>query len=183
VDPLNSHPDEMPLALPPDWLLQAAAKAAPRDPRPAERVPVERIMAKALEMIQAGSGRNDTGLFFFTQLRDNGYSRDEAVMHLRDWVAKANEAAPGQGRYTMKEAEATLRSAYRRESREPWDEPERESHADILLGLIPDFEYVHSGAGRDSYVRMLIGDHREVWKVDPKAPRVREILTHRFLML
>ena len=35
-------------------------------------------MAKALENIQAGSGRNDAGLWFFAQLRDNGYSRDEA---------------------------------------------------------------------------------------------------------
>ena len=90
---------------------------------------------------------------------------------------------PGQDRYSMREAEATLRSAYRREARDPWDEPEKEkeSHADILLKLIDDFEYFKSGPANEAYVRMVVGDHREVCKVDDKSPKVREILTHRFL--
>ena len=138
-------------------------------------------MATALEKIQAGAGRNDAGLWFFVQLRDNGYSRDEAFLHLRDWVAKANEATPGQDRYTDEEAEATLRSAYKREARDPWDEPETESHADILLKLIDDFKYFKSGPANDGYVRMVIGDHQEVWRVDAQGPKVREVLTHRFL--
>jgi hypothetical protein len=140
-------------------------------------------MAKALENIQAGAGRNDAGLWFFAQLRDNGYSRDEAVQHLRQWVARANEATPGQDRYSIKEAEASLRSAYRREARDPWTEPEpeKESHADILLKLTDDFDYFKSGPANDAFVRMAIGDHKEVWPVSAKHPRVREVLTHRFL--
>jgi hypothetical protein len=82
----------------------------------------------------------------------------------------------------MREGEATLRSAFKREAREPWDEPEKESHADILLKLTEDFDYFKSGPGNDAYVRMVIGDHKEVWPVSPKHPKVREVLTHRFLM-
>lgn len=187
VTPLELHRNQIPLSVPPDWLLEAAGNRKPKPTArnaqpPAERPPVERIIAKALEMIQAGSGRNDAGLWFFAQLRDNGYSRDEAVVTVRDWVAKANEATPGQDRYTMREAEATLRSAYSKEARDAWGESEKESHADILLKLIDDFEYFKSGPANDAFVRMVIGDHKEVWKVDPKAPKVREVLTHRFLM-
>ena len=177
--PATTHRNDIPLTLPPGWLLEAAAsrkpKATARPPRPtAERPPVERIMVKALEMIQAGSGRNDAGLWFFAQLRDNQYSKDEALLTMRDWVAKANEATPGQDRYTMREADATLRSAYKRDARDPWDEPEKESHADILLKLTEDFEYFKSGPANDAYVRMVVGDHREVWKVDAKSPKVRK---------
>lgn len=186
VSPLTEHRDRIHLPIPPGWLLEDAAtkqtKSGTRAPRPdAERVPVDRIMVKALEKIGAGSGRNDAGLWYFSQLRDNGYSRDEAVVTLRDWVAKANEATPGQDKYTMREADATLRSAFKRGAREPWDEGEKESQADILLKMTEDFEYFKSGAANDAFVRVPIGDHREVWKVDAKSPKVREILTHRFL--
>jgi hypothetical protein len=182
--PVNTHRNEIVLPVPPAWLLEAASgqqkpKATKRPTT--ERVPAERIMAAASEKVRAGSGRNDTGLWFFAQLRDNGYSRDEAVLHLREWVARANEATPGQDRYTMREADATLRSAYARDAREPWDEGDRPSQADALLNLIDDFEYFKSGPAHDAYVRMLMGDHREVWKVDAKGPKVREVLTHRFL--
>lgn len=190
VSPLALNRDQIPLATPPAWLLEVAGhrntKPTARNTQPpAERVPIERITTTALEKIQARSGRNDAGLWLFTQLRDNGYSRDEALLALRGWVSRANEAtAPGQDRYTMREAEATLRSAYAKEARNPWgeSESEKESHADILLKLIDDFEYFKSGPANDAYVRMVIGDHKEVWKVDPKAPKVREVLTHRFLM-
>jgi hypothetical protein len=101
---------------------------------------------------------------------------------IREWVRKVAEATPGVDRYTMREAQATLRSAYTRDKRDAWDkENERESQADILLGLTEDFEYFRSGPANDGYVRMVIGDHREVWRVDAKSPKVREVLTHRFL--
>ena len=188
VNPLSERRDQIPLVVPPGWLLRAAStekpKTAPRTKRhAAERVPVDRIMGKALEKIRAGSGRNDAGLWFFAQLRDNDYTRDEAVLTLRDWVARANEATPDQDRYTLTEAEASLRSAYKRDARDPWPEDaDKPSHADTLLKLLDDFEYFKSGPANDAYVRMAIGDHHEVWKVDAKSPKVREILTHRFLM-
>jgi hypothetical protein len=188
VTPLELHRNQIPLATPPEWLLAASgqktkgkATTSAKQP-PAERTPVARILSGALDKVKAGSGRNDAGLWLFTQLRDNGYSRDEALLALRGWVSRANEATPGQDKYTMREAEATLRSGYNKEARDPWGESEKESHADILLKLIDDFEYFKSGPANDAYVRMVIGDHKEVWKVDPKAPKVREVLTYRFLM-
>jgi hypothetical protein len=85
-------------------------------------VPVDRILAKAVANVQEGAGRNDTGLAFFTQLRDNGYSRNESALAVRAWVTAANAATPGQDRYTQGEAEATLRSCYSRPAREPWQQ-------------------------------------------------------------
>jgi hypothetical protein len=187
-DPLSMRRDEIPLLVPPEWLLIAAAKKKPQSgtraarPAGADRVPVDRIMDSALSSIKAGSSRNDAGFNFFCQLRDNGYSRNEAVQHVREWVAKANEAAPGQHRYTQGEADASLRQAYSRDARDPWDEGDgKPSQADILLKMCEDFEYFRSGPANDSYVRMLIGDHREVWPVSAKHPKVKEVLTHRFL--
>ena len=57
---------------------------------------------------------------------------------------------PAKTATRIKEAEASLRSAYKREARDPWDEPEKESHADILLKLTDDFEYFKSGPANDA---------------------------------
>jgi len=101
---------------------------------------------------------------------------------VREWVAKANEAAPGQHRYTQGEADASLRQAYSRDARDPWEDGDgKPSQADTLLKMTDDFEYFRSGPANDSYVRMLISDHKEVWRVDSKTPKVKEVLTHRFL--
>jgi hypothetical protein len=125
--PMSSARDTIALTTPPQWLLAVAAKGQPktvtRNPRPvAERVPVDRILAKAVAKVREGAGRNDTGLAFFTQMRDNRYSRDESALALMDWVTAANEATPGQDRYTQGEAEDTLHSAYSRPAREPWQQ-------------------------------------------------------------
>jgi hypothetical protein len=183
INPLIIQQDAIALTAPPAWLLDAASNQKPAcgAARPgAERVPVERIMAKAIERVQSGSSRNDAGLWLFVQMRDNRYSRDETELVLREWVNKANEAAPGH-RYTLREAEATLRQAYKRDAREPWEKDNRPSQADLLLKLAADFEYFKSGPANDAYVRMPIGDHKEIWRVDSRSPKVREILTHRYL--
>jgi hypothetical protein len=189
-NPATVHRDKLLQLLsdPPDWLFPNRDKAKPKKQKvvsmpAADRVPVDRILAPALEKLRSGEDtRNNTGLWFFAQLRDNGYTRDEASLSLREWVRLANEAMPGQDKYTQREAEATLRSAYNRDAREPWEEDDgKESQADILLKLIPDFEYFKSGPNNDCFVRMVIDGHKEVWKVDAKSPKVREVLTHRYL--
>ncbi|HEX4133305.1 MAG TPA: hypothetical protein VHY84_01685 [Bryobacteraceae bacterium] len=150
-----------------------------------ERVPVERLLSKAIKQVRGGEGRNIAGLWLFCQLRDAGYDRDEASLSLREWVRAANEVTAGQDKYTMREAEATLRSAYKREAREPWDTDGKESQADILLAMTEDFEYFKSGPANEGYVRVAIGDHSEVWPAGngkgAASSKVREILTHRFL--
>ena len=94
--------------------------AGPSTP-PAARVPAVRLVNAAVTRIEQGNGRNDSGLWFFVQLRDNQYSRAEAELTVKDWVARANAAAPGGDRYTMGEARATLAQAFKREARKPFE--------------------------------------------------------------
>ncbi len=82
-----------------------------------ERVPVAGMVAKAVEQVHAGKGRNNAGFWLFCQLRDVGYDRAEASLTLRAWVSQANEAMPGKNEYSEQEAEASLRSAYSRAPR------------------------------------------------------------------
>ena len=188
--PLSSARDTIALTTPPLWLMDVAMKRKPkavtRNTRPSgERVPVARILSQALEKVRAGDGRNDAGLHLFCQIRDAGYDRDEASLTLREWVNQANDATAGQDRYTIREAEATLRSAYKRDAREPWSTDGKDSQADILLALAEDFEHFKSGPANEGYVRVAIGDHHEVWPAGNgkgvPSSKVREILTHRYL--
>jgi len=193
ANPLTTHRDALAVAAPPDWLLYEASKPTPKaaskaakpaaNTKPANRVSVERLMTMAVDRIKGGTGRNNTGLWFFNQLRDNGYTKDEAFLSVQEWTDRANKASGGGHKYTKEEAKATWRSSYSKEAREPWAESDKgSSHADILLGLIGDFEYLKSGAQNEPYVRMSIGDHRELWRVSDRDPKVREVLTHRFLV-
>jgi hypothetical protein len=85
------------------------------------RVKAEVLLRRALARAKAGgtgdSGRNATGLWLACQLRDNGYSQDEA----RPVMGRYREGVPAEGHeYTEREVEATLRSAYARPARQPW---------------------------------------------------------------
>ena len=173
--PLATHRDQIPLTVPPDWLLRAASNEKPktsaRGKQPtAERVPAERILAQALEKIRAGSGRNDAGLWYLGQLRDNRYTKDEAYLTLREWVTRANELTPGQEKYALAEAQATLRSAYSREARQPWnpDPGKRPNTARILEELSEDIELFHSPKG-EAFTLVPVNDHVECWAVDSKT--------------
>jgi hypothetical protein len=181
--PLSAHRATIPLAVPPGWLLTAALtekpKTAPRAKRPAgePRVTVERILSMALEKVKAGEARNNTGLWFFAQLRDNDYTRDEAMLTLRDWVAKANEATPGEDRYTLTEAKASLRSAYTKDPREPWDTAKRTNTAKILEGLSCDIELFHSPKG-EAFARVPVNGHLECCAIESKT--FKGVLTSRY---
>jgi hypothetical protein len=178
--PANTPRTQLPLAAPPSWLLNAAANQKPQSTkRPAgERVAVERLLSLALEKIGAGSGRNDAGLFFYGQMRDNGYTKDEAYLTLREWVTSANSATPGQDKYTLTEAQATLNSAYRREPRDPWTEPgKRANTAKLLEDLSEDIELFHTAKG-EAFALVPVNDHVECWAVDSKT--FKGILTNRY---
>jgi hypothetical protein len=164
-------------------LLEAVAKQAPkptaRPARPAgERVPAERIMAKALEKAKAGEGRNESGIWFFSQLRDNGYTKNDAFLLLRDWVSKANEAAPGQSKYTLGEGKASWLSSYERPARDPWPDPgKRTNTAKLLAELSEDVELFHTAKG-EAYGLVPVNEHTECWPVDSKT--FRGMLTNRY---
>jgi hypothetical protein len=78
------------------------------------RVSVEILVRRCFA---TGLKRNFGGFWFACQLRDNGYSEAEAKGALLDYQ-KAVEK--GEHDYTVREALASLRSAYARPPREPW---------------------------------------------------------------
>src|ERR1039458_9745419 len=68
-------------------------------------------------------GRNNAGFGLALQLRDNGYSQPEAVSSMAsyvDRVGKTNLTGKPE-RYTLTEAGASVREAYRSPAREPWE--------------------------------------------------------------
>jgi hypothetical protein len=190
INPLNTDRTELVLSAPPAWLLDAAKAPAKHQRSKAGQPSGERKLASffldlALKKITAGEIRNAAGMFYCCQLRDAGFSRDEAFLELRPFVDAANEHAPKSHRYTMREAEATLRSVYKREARDPWSsDSEEKNQTDIILELTEDFEFFRSGPSDDGYVRFKIGSHREVhFAGGSKGPslKLRQILTQRYL--
>jgi uncharacterized protein (DUF927 family) len=85
------------------------------------RVPAERLISQALTEAQSG-GRNNAGFWLAAQLRDNGYSEDEAKQVMRDYSSRVSkENTKGQAEsYTEIEALASVRQAYSRAPRERW---------------------------------------------------------------
>jgi hypothetical protein len=182
-NPATTHRNLIPLTVPPGWLVAAAADRNPKtSARPAraaaERVPVERLLSLALDKIKAGSGRNDAGLFFCGQLRDATYTKDESYLTLREWVTRANDATPGQAKYTLTEARATLNSSYKQAARDPWPEPgKRINAAKLLEDLSEDIELFHTAKG-EAFALVPVNDHVECWPVDSKT--FKGMLTNRY---
>jgi hypothetical protein len=88
----------------------------------AGRVSADELLATYLGREQNGAARNDTGLQLALQLRDNGFSQDEAESVLLRY-ARAVKSTNMKGRlepYTDAEALSTVRSVYSRPPREPW---------------------------------------------------------------
>lgn len=135
---VDAHPDEVPLAQAPEWLLAFFAPAPPSptavpnpdDPEPIDRPGVEpaaaeqtggRILTWALHRVTKGQGRNVVGFDLSCQLRDNGLSLAQA----REWISQYARKVANQGDhpYALAEAEKSLRQAYQRPAREPWTGP------------------------------------------------------------
>ena len=79
------------------------------------------LLERALDRAR-GAGRNDTGFWLACQLRDNGFDRGEAgsvLVQYADFVHQ--EPHP----YHLKEALASLSSAYRRAARGTWVRADR----------------------------------------------------------
>ena len=81
-----------------------------------DRWPADKILSEALEKYGYEGNRNDGGLWLACQLRDEGYTEDEAEPWLREYAA----SVPGGGdTYSESEALASLHQAYKRSPREP----------------------------------------------------------------
>jgi hypothetical protein len=82
-------------------------------------VSAEHLLQRALQRARVGvdGGRNGSGLWLACQLRDNGYSRDEAEPVMRRYAESFGAESPP---YQVEEALASLRQAYARPPRAPW---------------------------------------------------------------
>lgn len=83
------------------------------------RRPIEDLLAMAMAKIEETGSRNKAGFFFWCQVRDERYSRDEGFALLDQYVDAANEYKPGPPPYTKKECIDSLEEAFRQPPREP----------------------------------------------------------------
>lgn len=121
------HPEELPLAAPPAWLLDLVDP--PREPRAAApaTAPLEDAAADAMapkllrwatRRVRLGRHRNDTGFALAIQARDNGLTLERSRALLAEFAAAVS--ALGDHPYTLDEAEKTLASAFSASPRAPW---------------------------------------------------------------
>lgn len=129
----GSSPDETDMAEAPPELLQAIQAASPPPAPPpsalppptggrADRPPAPLLVGRAKEKAQQ-KGRNEGGFWLAGQLRDNRYSESEAEGVMRDYWSGG---VGGDHAYKWSEAQASLKQAYNRAPRAPWN-PRRNS--------------------------------------------------------
>lgn len=75
----------------------------------------ESLVDEALTKVAAGEYRQNTAIWLACQIRDEGYSEDEARQALRDYAARVPDAAS----YGEHEAEGAVNQAYKRAPRQP----------------------------------------------------------------
>ena len=93
------------------------------DVNAARTVSVSTLFIRAHRQIQKeGKGRNDTGFWLACQLRDNGYTLDDAKDVMREYVRFVpQENTKGQIEpYTLEEALASAISAFQEPARDSW---------------------------------------------------------------
>lgn len=127
---VDYHIEDIPIAKVPDWVVAklqpqpSQAPAAPSlEPAEASEEKGARILDWSLRRVKRGAGRNETGLQLACQLRDNGFTLEQA----RSYMALFQKKVVGLGDhpYDLDEAEHALRQAFRRAARAPWREPGR----------------------------------------------------------
>jgi hypothetical protein len=92
------------------------------EPTRSHRQIEDRLITMALNMVSRGDGRNNAGFHLACQLRDNGYSKEDAfgVIHRYAAACPATNAKGQTEPYGESEISATLDSAYSAGAREPW---------------------------------------------------------------
>jgi putative DNA primase/helicase len=93
------------------------------------RVDAELLVRMAVDRVGQSAGRNNSGMWLACQLRDNDYSQIEAEFAMRDYRARVPTLNTKGDRedYTESEMVATLREAYSRRPRAPWDRQKQTS--------------------------------------------------------
>jgi P4 family phage/plasmid primase-like protien len=124
-------PKDVEVAPAPEWLVERMADAARRKGRPRAgakrpgasgrdgRVPLDIILRKYIDATLRGGKRNGNGFDLACQIRDNRYTQEEAESVGEEFVEAVQRA--GDHAYTLDEYFASVRSAFDREPREPWE--------------------------------------------------------------
>ncbi len=92
----------------------------------------ENLILMALE--RTGGGRNKAGLWLAGQLRDNGYTMPDAENIMREYVRQI-----GASDYRENEALASLKSAYRYKTRQPWTTGRVEGNKRLSRRSLPEY--------------------------------------------
>ncbi len=87
-----------------------------------ERVSSEGLVRRALDLTVTGRGRNDAGFWLALQLRDNGYSLEEATAVMEEYRSQAPlfNAKGEMEPYTVEESLNSIRQAFSKTPRLPW---------------------------------------------------------------
>jgi Bifunctional DNA primase/polymerase, N-terminal/D5 N terminal like len=147
--------------LPPDLRDFLGLLRAPRPPAPQSngkshvmladgRVKAEHLIRMALDRVGA-DGRNNVGLWLACQLRDNGYSLADAEAAMQNYRSRCpgTNSKAEEEPYTEKEVQASLREAFSRPPRAPWNPSEQQQlkakpkSAGCLVEPSPDTDLLH----------------------------------------
>lgn len=147
------EPEPAPAPAPPRPKAPAAANAAPAET--GTRATPETLLGRALG--RAGAGRNAAGLWLACQLRDNGFSAEEAEGVLREYADRVPPTAPSgdPDPYTFAEALHSIDQAYARAPRDAWSVSRRFSlrtsrpDVDTLAGLLKRAQEAVAAAADD----------------------------------
>ena len=96
-----------------------------------DRIDSNRLVENALAMASS-TGRNNSGFWLACQLRDNEYSSSDAKVALLDYRSRtpSTNVKGGVEPYTESEIDASLREAYSRPARRPWERKRNRPHKD-----------------------------------------------------
>ena len=98
-----------------------------------KRVDAELLVRTALGKVTASRGRNACGAWLALQLRDNCYSKDEALAVAFSERCPPYDANGDENPYTPEEWAATMESIFSQPAREPWSSPEETTSPPPLL--------------------------------------------------
>ncbi|MCX6022165.1 MAG: bifunctional DNA primase/polymerase [Chloroflexi bacterium] len=142
------HPDDITTEAAPEWLL-ALLKPAPRPKSPfvaaaaGNRYPAPDVLpARSVAKVNAGEGRDNTGLWLACQMRDAGYAQSEAEAVLYEYGDDVPDS-DSRGRhdpYDEADARRNARSAFSRPARAPWSgghNPGEQRNGDGIAGEAP----------------------------------------------
>jgi uncharacterized protein (DUF927 family) len=133
----------------------------------------EELIGRALKLV-AARGRNGSGFWLATQLRDNQHNYETALDAMQSYRSQCPEVnAKGQPeKYTEAEMLATLKQAYDRPAREPW-----RKQADAT-GTGTAVESEQPGAHKHFLVT-----NRAVFKIDEENPDSKTFVCSRLDVL